>query len=299
MGLAYAINTDPSVTWWASCMGMHIHLFWMMHSLLVVRHIALLCFPQKIKIPKLNKNITGGSILMNSHPSLIPCTTTRWASANQFFHLNFAEFASSVLMSNVAAKNADNLPPLNPYLSYTPTATAAGPLPFVTAGASVSESVKPRLLATSSASKSVNWVTLGYTTPVKNQASALLLPDFKYMPSPAIMNVHLDAWYLFVFKVCRDLNMSFDWWENGTRCACISFQPIHNVIMSESLWLCNEAMNTWTLKQWSNEHSVENISFWVLRYIYANSSQASCGSCWAHTAAAAIESAWVWNKTKI
>ena len=98
---------------------------------------------------------------------------TRWASANQFFHLSFADFASSVLMSNTDMKTPDIRPiynlnrdkitaselslqgPERRRLSASGTST-----PTVGSGAS------------SSVSRSVNWVTAGRTTSVKSQASA-------------------------------------------------------------------------------------------------------------------------------
>lgn len=106
--------------------------------------------------------------MINNHAE-VPCASeylsinifhglsaTRWASANQYFHLSYAEFASTVLMSNMVVTNPSSL--RRPLESITDTIPVKG----AAAAAAVS----------AGASKSVNWVTLGRTTPVKNQARA-------------------------------------------------------------------------------------------------------------------------------
>ena len=107
----------------------------------------------------------------------------RWASANQFFHLSFADFATSVLMSNTDMKTPD----IRPIYNLNRDKTTASELSL--------QGPERRLSAsggiTSSVSRSVNWVTAGRTTSVKSQASARVFSAPR-KANPFEMDVYLN-----------------------------------------------------------------------------------------------------------
>lgn len=79
----------------------------------------------------------GRAYLVNTNPNV-----TWWASPNKFYHLNFSDFSSKVLMQSA-----------NITLPRAPLRASSG-------------SVQDAIL---SAAVNVNWVKAGKTTPVKDQ----------------------------------------------------------------------------------------------------------------------------------
>lgn len=103
--------------------------------------------PQSQALANFIKNM-GRAYQVNTDPNI-----SWWASANKFYHLDFSDFASSVLMSRQYANS-----------------TLPRPTPVVRASAGAVQGIDLP-------ASSVNWILAGKTTPVKDQVLHTVIVD--------------------------------------------------------------------------------------------------------------------------